>query len=129
MVNPGAFSGSRKAFLLSNIPAYIAAVNRNVAAEFLLNLQRRYLKRYPPTLPHEEEPSAELLAQIDDDAPDTEMDLTQYSTEKQEEIAKLLKFRKDVCLFLSKSRLMWSTVADDTRAHTADQTVHGVSVC
>ncbi|RDB23228.1 hypothetical protein Hypma_009709 [Hypsizygus marmoreus] len=72
MVNPGSFSPLRKAFLLQQKPAYHAAVVGGYAADCVADIQRRYLKCFPIELPHDEEPSAEHLAQVDDNAADPE---------------------------------------------------------
>ncbi|KAF9548608.1 hypothetical protein CPC08DRAFT_593621, partial [Agrocybe pediades] len=72
MVNPGAFQGSRREFLLSQKPYYSNAVVEGYAADAIAVIQRRYFKRYPIDLPHEEEPSPETLAIVDDDAPEHE---------------------------------------------------------
>jgi hypothetical protein len=97
MVNPGAFSGSRKIFLLSEKANYVASVKDNLCAEFILGLQRHYLKRYPILLDHNEEPSAEWFANMDDHAADQEDNLSDLSATQLEARHKLLIFRKEVC--------------------------------
>ncbi|KAF8163969.1 hypothetical protein BJ912DRAFT_838852, partial [Pholiota molesta] len=72
MVNPGAFSGTRKAFLAAQSALYADAVTANHTADTVADIQRRYFKRYPISLSHTVEPSAESLAQVDDNAPDEE---------------------------------------------------------
>jgi hypothetical protein len=74
MVNPGAFQGSRKEFLRSQKADYKAGVLGGYAADALAQIQRKYLKRYPIDLPHQEEPTADWLAAVDDDAPDPEQE-------------------------------------------------------
>ena len=73
MVNPGAFSGQRKAFLDAQQEAYSAAVEADHVNDTVADIQRRYFKRFPITLSHTKEPTEEHLATIDDDAPDPEM--------------------------------------------------------
>lgn len=73
MVNPGAFSGSRKAFLHDQQDIYAAAVGNGHISDTVADIQRRYFKRYPIDLPHKQEPSSEWLAQVDDGTPDAEM--------------------------------------------------------
>ena len=73
MVNPGAFSGLRKAFLDAQKEAYAAAVAANEVNDVVADIQRRYFKRFPITLAHSTEPTEEHLASVDDDAPDPEM--------------------------------------------------------
>lgn len=106
MVNPGAFSGSRKEFLISQKEFYAIAVHEDNAAEAISIIQRRYFLRYPVELPHDEEPSAEHLAAVDDDTavPDPEgpdpdiMSLEDYEValSKWVDRQKLVLFRKAV---------------------------------
>ena len=72
MVNPGAFQGSQKAFLLSQKDAYKAGVVGGYAANALAKIQHKYLKQYPIDWPHSEEPPVAWLAMVDDEAPDEE---------------------------------------------------------
>lgn len=73
MVNPGAFQGSRKQFLLAEKAGYADALKTGTANDFLTDLTRRYFKRYPADLDHDVEPSAEHLDAVRDDAPDPEI--------------------------------------------------------
>ncbi|KJA15176.1 hypothetical protein HYPSUDRAFT_149496, partial [Hypholoma sublateritium FD-334 SS-4] len=73
MVNPGGFSGLRKAFLDAEQETYNAAVEDNRAADTLADIQRRYFKRFPLSLPFSEEPTEEFLNSVDDAAPDPEL--------------------------------------------------------
>ena len=73
MVNPGTFSGLRKAFLDSQQDIYAAAVQGKHVAETVADIQRRYFKRFPITLSHTEEPTKEFLDAVDDDAADPEL--------------------------------------------------------
>jgi len=106
MVNPGAFQGSRKEFLLGEKAAYSAGVAGGYAADALALIQRRYFKRYPVDLPHDMEPTAEFLAAVDDDAADPDipepdqgsMSSEEYQT-AMDELAKrqkLFSYRKAV---------------------------------
>ncbi|KAF8196481.1 hypothetical protein BJ912DRAFT_846763 [Pholiota molesta] len=70
MVNPGAFFGTRKEFLSAQSALYADAVAGNHAADTVADIQRRYFKCYPMSLLHTVEPSADFLAQVDDNAPD-----------------------------------------------------------
>jgi len=118
MVNPGAFQGSRKEFLLGERPSYSAGVAGGYAADALALIQRRYFKRYPLDLPHTSEPSAEFLAAVDDDAADvdiTEPDQDRMSDEEYEaainrlaERQKLFSYRKAVshALFTSNATVL-----------------------
>lgn len=72
MVNPGAFRGLRDAFLVEQKPKYAAAVLGNYVAECVADIQRRYFKRFPIVLDHNEDPSPEFLASVDDHEIDLE---------------------------------------------------------
>lgn len=72
MVNPGAFQGARRAFLLSQKPAYAAAVVAGTIGDCIAGIQRRFFKRFPLDMDETEEPSDNDLAAVDDDAPDSE---------------------------------------------------------
>ncbi|KAH7904974.1 hypothetical protein BJ138DRAFT_1118904 [Hygrophoropsis aurantiaca] len=50
--------------------AYACAVKEGYVGDFLANLIRRYFKRFPYNLPHDQEPTMEFLACVDDDAAD-----------------------------------------------------------
>lgn len=73
MPPPGAFQGSRKKFLEEAKEAYAAAVEGGYVRDEIAQLWRRYFKRFPIDLPHDEEPSPEHLDAVNDDAPDEEV--------------------------------------------------------
>jgi hypothetical protein len=87
MVNPGAFQGSRREFLLSEKEAYSAGVDGGYAADALALIQRRYFKRYPIDLPHDQEPEPEALASVDYDAPEIEDNMPDETLLESEEYA------------------------------------------
>jgi len=128
MVNPGAFRGSRKEFLLGERPSYSIAVEGGYAADALALIQRRYFKRFPIELPHSVEPSQEFLAAVDDDAPDVEIPGPDQQNMSEEEykaaIDRLLErrnlvaYRKAVslCLHLRSKVSDASTLANQTLA-------------
>ncbi|KAJ3489902.1 hypothetical protein NLJ89_g11484 [Agrocybe chaxingu] len=91
MVNPGAFHGPRKEFLVSEKPAYAAGVGGGYAADALAIIQRRYLKRWPVDFPHDQEQTPEFLAAVDDDAPDEEYAIPQEEGMDPEAYAEALK--------------------------------------
>ena len=109
MVNPGAFQGARKAFLIEQKPAYEAAFEGGYVLDFVSDIQRRFFKRFPVEMPIDQEPSPEELAEIDDNAPEPEpVEPDEESMPKDEYDAamkvfvdhhKLVTFRKKVCLF------------------------------
>ena len=106
MVNPSSFGPSRKAFLLSQKPAYSAGVVGGYAADALALIQCKYLKRFPIDLPHDEEPTEEWLASVNDNEPEPDrvppdiksLNEEDYITacEASEKRQKLLSFRKAV---------------------------------
>ncbi|KAK7028203.1 SERTA domain-containing protein 3 [Paramarasmius palmivorus] len=84
-MSPSAFKGSRKAFLEENIPAYAKALKEGRGTDFLIELTRRYFKRYPANLPHSEEPSKEHLESVNDDDPDEEIVPPEHLPDQPEE--------------------------------------------
>ena len=112
MVNPGAFHGARKAFLMGEKEAYSQAVDEGYAAECIAKIQRRFFKRFPIDLPDEAEPTAEELAKVDDDEiepdfPEPERDkMSQQEYEAAldvlEERRKKLVFKKGVSICFQK---------------------------
>jgi len=91
MVNPGSFGLSRKTFLISQKPAYSAGVVGGYAADALGVIQRKYHKRFPIDLPHDEEPSEEWLASVDDDEPYPEQLAPDIETLGEEEYARAME--------------------------------------
>jgi len=108
MVNPGAFQGSRREFLLSQKPAYKAGVIGGYAADALAEIQRKYFKRYPIDLPHSEEPSPEWLEEVDDDAPDIDQEELDVSSEEYAIAAKKMETRRSLLTFRKAVRSFWS---------------------
>lgn len=108
MVNPGSFHGSRKDFLLAQANLYADAVVNSHVLDTVADVQRRYFKRYPPSLPDDEEPSAEWLAAVDDNSPDDEilpprrdgMDEKEYdqALEHYHQMLKVIETRKGVSI-------------------------------
>ena len=72
MVHSGAFNGSRKEFLIGEKSKYHAAVAGGFVKDAIADIQRRYFKRFSIDVPHNEEPSPEHLASVDDSEPDPE---------------------------------------------------------
>lgn len=110
MVNPGAFRGTRRSFLVEQKHGYAAAVSGAYAGDFVADIQRRYFKRYPVDLDHNTEPAPEHLAAVDDNAADPEvpspdqdaMPEDEYLKAKQsfDSRRKVIEFRKEVGAFL-----------------------------
>ena len=106
MVNPGSFKGSRKEFLLAQADLFADAVVHSHVLDTIADIQRCYFKQYPPSLPHDEEPTAKWLAAVDDNAPDDEilppqrgeMDEEEYDRElaQYSEMLVAIQSRKDV---------------------------------
>ena len=131
MVNPGAFHGSRKEFLIGEKDAYRTGIQGGYTADILADIQRRYFKRYPINLPHHEEPSAEQLESINDDAPDDEPEYPSEEGLSPEEYAEALKAVEE-CRTLIKQRkavsrlsLVWFPFQTQ-HDKTANQTLDGV---
>lgn len=91
---------------MSQKPVYSAGVVGGYAADALAQIQRRYLKRFPIDLPHDEEPTEEWLASVNDEEPDPDQIPPDIETlnegdyiaacEALEKRQKLLAFRKAV---------------------------------
>lgn len=91
---------------MSQKPVYSAGVTGGYAADTLALIQRKYLKRFPIDLQHNEEPTEEWLASVNDEGPDPDPvppDIESLSEEdyvaamkELEERQKLLAFRKAV---------------------------------
>ena len=113
MVNPGGFTGLRRKFLDAQQELYAAAVKGKHVADAVANIQRRYFKCFPLTLPHTEEPTQEALDCVDDNAPDPELtppNLDGLEPDAQARAQRVyeftiaeLKMRKDVRLMLLKN--------------------------
>lgn len=78
--------------MLDQQTLYAQSVRENWAADCVADVSRRYFNRYPIELDHCTEPTAEWLAQVNDNAvePDCDFDGNQV-------LADLLVFRKEVC--------------------------------
>lgn len=108
MPNPGTFLGPRGDFLKAQSALYAQAVKDGDINDIVSDIQRRYFKRWPITLPHNEEQTQEWLDKVDDDSPDEDLvpptmdGMTDEEASKvTEDFAKLmkeLKGRKDVSL-------------------------------
>lgn len=72
MVNPGAFQGLRREFLWGQKPVYAEAVVTDMAGDCIVEIQRKFFKRFPLDLEESVEPSEDALAAVDDDAADPE---------------------------------------------------------
>lgn len=91
MVNPGAFRGTRREFLMNEKPAYRTGVEGGYTPDALATIWRRYFKRYPIDLDHRVEPSPKFTAAVNDDLaePDIEpIDQDQEPEAQQQEIAR-----------------------------------------
>ena len=96
MPQPRVFCGQCKKWLDALLEDYGKAVDLNTTGAFICGVQCHYLARWPMYLPHNEEWSAEFLAQVDDNAPIEEEDLSTYSVEQREEMSVALKLWKAV---------------------------------
>lgn len=106
MVNPGAFRGPRREFLLGEKAAYGQAVMEGYTGEAVANIQRRYFKRFPIDLPHDQDPTPEQLQAVDDEEVEPELEEPDPTKMLPEEFKaalsslearqKLIEFRKAV---------------------------------
>ena len=96
MPQPRVFCGQREKWLDAQLEDYRKAIDLNTTAAFIRGAQCHYLARWPMSLPHNEEQSVEFLAQVDDNAPIEEEDLSAYSVKQCEDMSVALKLRKAV---------------------------------
>jgi len=105
MVNPGTFRASRKEFLKGELPAYGRAVEGGYTVDGIAMICCWYFKRYPVDMSLDEEPTAEHLAGVDDDAiepddppMDTQLSLEEFIEERLrcEEHSALIIYRQAV---------------------------------
>lgn len=111
MPNPGVFRNARKDWLLAQLDGYGKAIDQNLAAEYIRATQRRFLARWPMSLPLDMEQTQDWLDNVDDCAPIEEPDLSRFSSEEQEKMMNDLKFRKAVSQTQS---FLFGNVADIT---------------
>jgi hypothetical protein len=93
-------------FMEEQLEGYATAIIESRENDFVLDVQRRYFKRFPLSLPHDIEPSKESLDTLDDNAPDPEikepnqkdMSGEEYKAAKNafDHNCALLQFRKEV---------------------------------
>ena len=106
MPNPGSFAGSRLKFLEGEFPAYTKAVIRNREDDFILDLWWRYFKYYPVDLADNIKPTEEMLASVNNDEPDEELEPPNKEMTTEEEYAEqLLKFNKLKEIFEKKKQV------------------------
>jgi hypothetical protein len=73
--------------LQSQKAKYKAGVVGGYAADVLAQIQRKYLKRYLIDMPHDEEPSTEWLATVDDEAANEELEGPDIDALDEDELA------------------------------------------
>ena len=96
MPQPRVFHGQREKWLDAQSEDYGKAIDLNTTVAFIRGVQCHYLVCWPMSLPHNEEQSVKFLAQVDDNAPIEEEDLSAYSVKQHEEMSVVLKLRKAV---------------------------------
>lgn len=105
MVNPGAFQGARRDFLLTQKPEYATSVIMNMTADCIVDIQRRFFKRFPLGMDETNEPSEEFLAAVDDDVADAEPsapDEDVLSTDEYAEAVRKFEARPELLIFRRK---------------------------
>ena len=91
------FKGLRKAFLDDQREGYKKAVAAGTKDDFLMDVVRRFLKRFPIDLEDDKEPSAQHLASVDDGKPDDERvapDPRDYAGDQAEYDKKLAEYEE-----------------------------------
>ena len=66
MPRPEKFEGLRKVFLEGERERYKQAVANGTRDDYLMDVFRRFFKRFPVGLPDDKEPSSEELAKVND---------------------------------------------------------------
>ncbi|PPQ97109.1 hypothetical protein CVT26_001077 [Gymnopilus dilepis] len=101
------FKGLRKTFLEEQLEGYQKSMTDGTKDDFVNDVIRRFLKRFPLELPLDKEPSQEHLAAVDDSQPDPEIEhpvpepgngfQRQYEQEcqKYDALLRLLETRKE----------------------------------
>ncbi|PPQ84374.1 hypothetical protein CVT26_007383 [Gymnopilus dilepis] len=72
MPRPEKFEGLRKVFLEGERERYKQAVANGTRDDYLMDVFRRFFKRFPVGLPDDKEPSSKELAKVNDALPDPE---------------------------------------------------------
>ncbi|PPQ89016.1 hypothetical protein CVT25_005193 [Psilocybe cyanescens] len=125
MPNPGNFHGSRLEFLLGEKPAYELAAAAGQGAEAISNIQRQYFKRYPIELPLNVEPTAEFLANVDDDAADVDIqepDVDKLIPEEYREAVERMEARRAIVNFRKDQIQRWFKYQKAKTAHKNNDT-------
>ncbi|PPQ76153.1 hypothetical protein CVT24_006578 [Panaeolus cyanescens] len=94
-MHPGNFSAARKAFLLTQRPAYDAAFEIGDAKNAIANIFRRYCKRFPLSMPDDQDPSQDELEMVDDEDANDSIENVDISTLAEEEQAKAQEERAE----------------------------------
>jgi len=128
MPNPGAFSGARLTFLKDQKQKYADALVSNTKAKCLLDIQRRYFKRFPITMPDDHEPDSEALASVDDSEPDVEFATPEEHQMSADDYADALKeftkrqrnitFKKAVSTQVGNFPFLFTSCLNNTRHMT-----------
>lgn len=104
MPNPGAFQGSRKVFLDLQKEDYGTAVLNSCVNDALAVIYRKYFKRFPIELPHDQEPSAEHTEAVDDNQPDQDVETPDKESLTAEEYEKAVQGLKDRAELINKRK-------------------------
>ncbi|KAF8882628.1 hypothetical protein CPB84DRAFT_1851182 [Gymnopilus junonius] len=137
MVNPGAFHGAQKEFMLSQKLIYNKAINNGYTDEAVADIQCCYFKRFSVDLPDDQEPTANELAAIDDDAVDPEQKKPDPETLSAEELSmameilekrqKTLEFQKAIhytfAIILPVAREMFSNLPEEQQIMWKSQAI------
>ena len=87
---------------MSQKPAYSAGVVGGYAADALAVIQSKYFKQFPIDLPHNEEPTEEWLASVNDEDPDPDQvppDIEKLNEEDYIAVCKALETRQKLFAF------------------------------
>ena len=132
MPTPEAFQGLRKAFLEGEREGYKNAVANNTHKDFVMDVVRRYLKRFPLNLADDEEPSPQKLAAVDDAEPDEERlypDPTDYPEDQGTYNKLVAEYDAETKLIGRRTRVSASFFISSGTSKTSTSSDTGVSLC
>lgn len=131
------FKGRRLEWLLAQKPAYEDAVTKATIPSFLDATFARFCRRFPIDLPLDQEPTAEFLAAVDDNAPEPEQETPRDDMDEEEKtIAEaaqrarqaIIRQRRKVSSAISVSVCLSTMLLTHHDLTTADQELVPLSI-
>lgn len=104
-----AFPGHRGEFLAGEMVDYANAVEAGTLPDIVASIQRRFFKRFPPTLADNEEPSAEWLAQVNDNTAEPEIVVPNEDSMTPDEFTAAMTEHKELINRIEKKKEVTDT--------------------